>query len=428
MAQRMAMRGWLCGIVALSVAALAPSHLFAADPREIDVAITKAKKYLYDQQNGGIWEKEFDKHGDQVTGQTALVVHALLSGGESYKDDRLAQAIEYLKKTPTTGVYALSMRCQVWADLPQTADVRAIMAKDARALVNGIDKDPKGGTVGFYPYNLGEKNYSLSRAHYAVIGVWAAAQAGVEVPTTYWQLVEKSWIDQQDGNGGWSYYGAKSKNKNAGDYPVTPGMTADGIVALYVAQDYLHADEAITPRGNIKNPHIDKAMQWLIENFKLVADDKKFTRDYPHATLYAIERVGAASGLKYFNDIDWYEIGAERFLRNQKQNGSWSGDGAGFDVAGTSMALIFLARAMSVELAKDNIQVNAVSPGPVMTEYNQERMARHPDLHRERVAYTPIGRFGEPDEIADSIVWLASEAPAFVQGTNLVVDGGYTAH
>ena len=94
----------------------------------------------------------------------------------------------------------------------------------------------------------------------------------------------------------------------------------------------------------------------------------------------------------------------------------------------TKAALIFLARAMSVELAKDNIQVNAVSPGPVMTEYNQERMARHPDLHQERVAYTPIGRFGEPDEIADSIVWLASEAPAFVQGTNLVVDGGYTAH
>ena len=94
----------------------------------------------------------------------------------------------------------------------------------------------------------------------------------------------------------------------------------------------------------------------------------------------------------------------------------------------TKAGLIFLARGMSIELAKDNIQVNAVSPGPIMTEYNQERMAERPQLHAERLEYLPIGRFGEPDEIADAILWLASGAPAFAQGINLVVDGGYTAH
>jgi hypothetical protein len=329
-------------LLALAVACLIVSRARAADPREIDVAIFKAKKFLFDQQQEGVWEREFDKHGDQKTGQTALVLHALISAGESSKDERLQRAIDFVKKTPTTGVYALSLRCQLWADLPQTADVRAIMSKDARALINGIDKDPKG-TSGFYPYNLGEKNYSLSRAHYAVLGVWSAAQVGVEVPNSYWQLVEKSWIEQQDGSGGWSYLGAKSKSSHAGEYQVTPGITADGIATLFITQDYLHADEAIMPRGNIKNPHIDKAMKWLIDNFKLVAEDKKFERSYPHATLYAIERVGAASGLKYFNDIDWYDVGAERFLRNQKPNGSWTGD-MGYNVAGTSMALIFLAR------------------------------------------------------------------------------------
>jgi NAD(P)-dependent dehydrogenase (short-subunit alcohol dehydrogenase family) len=63
-----------------------------------------------------------------------------------------------------------------------------------------------------------------------------------------------------------------------------------------------------------------------------------------------------------------------------------------------------------------------------MTEYNRERMAGNPELHAERVAFTPIGRFGEPEEIADSILWLVTGAPAFAQGINLVVDGGYTAH
>ncbi len=94
----------------------------------------------------------------------------------------------------------------------------------------------------------------------------------------------------------------------------------------------------------------------------------------------------------------------------------------------TKAALIFLARGMSLELAKDNIQVNAVSPGPIMTEYNQERMGQNPKLFAERVEALPIGRFGEPDEIAETIFWLASGAPAFAQGINVVVDGGYTAH
>ena len=62
-----------------------------------------------------------------------------------------------------------------------------------------------------------------------------------------------------------------------------------------------------------------------------------------------------------------------------------------------------------------------------MTEYNKDRMGNNPEFYKERVASTPIGRFGQPDEIADAIVWLAGGAPAFVQGTSLVVDGGYTA-
>lgn len=94
----------------------------------------------------------------------------------------------------------------------------------------------------------------------------------------------------------------------------------------------------------------------------------------------------------------------------------------------TKAALIYLARAMSLELGKDNIQVNAVSPGPIMTEYNQERLGQNPNLYAKHLASTTIGRFGEPDEIAEAICWLASGAPAFAQGINLVVDGGYTNH
>ena len=118
---------------------------------------------------------------------------------------------------------------------------------------------------GFYSYNPGANGFSLSRGHYAALGVWAAAQAGYDVPNSYWQLVEKSWIEQQDPSGGWAYRGKVDPR-----YPVTPGITADGIATLFITQDYLHADEAITPRGNIKNPAIDKAMAWMTSNFKKI--------------------------------------------------------------------------------------------------------------------------------------------------------------
>ena len=91
-------------------------------------------------------------------------------------------------------------------------------------------------------------------------------------------------------------------------------------------------------------------------------------------------------------------------------------------------AVIYLARAMSYELAKDNIIVNAISPGPIMTEYNAERTAQNPALYKDRLGYMPVGRYGEPDEVARTIVLMAGAMPDFMQGHNLVIDGGYTAH
>jgi NAD(P)-dependent dehydrogenase (short-subunit alcohol dehydrogenase family) len=91
-------------------------------------------------------------------------------------------------------------------------------------------------------------------------------------------------------------------------------------------------------------------------------------------------------------------------------------------------ALIYLTQAMAYELAKDHIIVNAVSPGPIMTEYNRERTARDPALLKDRLGYLPIGRYGEPEEVARTIVLLASATPEFLQGHNLVIDGGYTSH
>ena len=290
----------------------------AATTKQVDDAIAKAKSWLYKQQlPDGTWEIPFEEHGDQKTGQTALVLYALLSAGESCQDPRLAKAIEYLKKTDTTGVYALGVRCQVWLMLPPTLEVRGAMTKDARILQQSIKRSGEG--KGFYDYNpAGGNRYSHSRAQYAILGLWAASQSGIDVPIDYWKLVEKSWIDHQDASGGWNY-GYKRES-----YPITPGMTAVGVATLFITQDFVHANEGLSGTGgNVRNPAIDRGMRWLADNFSKVATDEKYPRDYPYATLYAVERVGVTSGQKFFGNNDWYAKGSDWLLKQQRSDGSF---------------------------------------------------------------------------------------------------------
>jgi NAD(P)-dependent dehydrogenase (short-subunit alcohol dehydrogenase family) len=94
----------------------------------------------------------------------------------------------------------------------------------------------------------------------------------------------------------------------------------------------------------------------------------------------------------------------------------------------TKAALIHLTKSMAYELAKDNIIVNAVSPGPTMTEYNQERTTKNPALKAKKLSYIPAGRYGRPEEIAEAIEFLVKTDATYIVGHNLIVDGGYTIH
>jgi NAD(P)-dependent dehydrogenase (short-subunit alcohol dehydrogenase family) len=94
----------------------------------------------------------------------------------------------------------------------------------------------------------------------------------------------------------------------------------------------------------------------------------------------------------------------------------------------TKAALIHLTMSMAFELAPANIMVNAVSPGPTMTEYNVERTRRHPDYLAHKLQYLPSGRYCRPDEIAEVVRFLATTSATNIQGHNLVVDGGYVIH
>lgn len=86
-------------------------------------------------------------------------------------------------------------------------------------------------------------------------------------------------------------------------------------------------------------------------------------------------------------------------------------------------AIIQLTKSMAIELAPHNIQVNAIAPGWIETEMTAP--VKTMPLNDEILARTPAGRWGQPEEVAGTAVYLASRASDFVTGTTIRVDGGY---
>ncbi|MBC6982705.1 SDR family oxidoreductase [Caulobacter sp. 17J80-11] len=84
-----------------------------------------------------------------------------------------------------------------------------------------------------------------------------------------------------------------------------------------------------------------------------------------------------------------------------------------------------LARNLAVELGRDNIRVNCIAPGLVRTDFARA-LWENPDTLKKVTRGAPLGRIGEPDEIAGAAVFLASKAGAFMTGQKIVVDGGVT--
>jgi len=94
----------------------------------------------------------------------------------------------------------------------------------------------------------------------------------------------------------------------------------------------------------------------------------------------------------------------------------------------TKAALIHLTKSMAFELAPHGIIVNAVSPGPIMTEFNAERVNANPALKERRMSYIRAGRYGKAEEVAEVVAFLASMKGTYMLGENLVIDGGYVVH
>ena len=95
----------------------------------------------------------------------------------------------------------------------------------------------------------------------------------------------------------------------------------------------------------------------------------------------------------------------------------------------TKSAVVGLTKAMAMDHATEGIRVNCVCPGRVETPFVKARLREYPDpeaAYREMAGSQAIGRMGRPDEIAAAVLYLASDEAAFVTGTPLLIDGGWS--
>ena len=88
-------------------------------------------------------------------------------------------------------------------------------------------------------------------------------------------------------------------------------------------------------------------------------------------------------------------------------------------------AVRLMSKSVAMQYAADGIRCNSVHPGPVETTMGYEAVPEK--IRAERFAGIPLGRFAQPEEIANAVMFLASDEASFITGTELIVDGGNTA-
>ncbi|MBI5724883.1 MAG: DUF4159 domain-containing protein [Planctomycetes bacterium] len=254
-------------------------------------------------------------------GPSALAVYALIEAGISAKDPRLAKAFDWLVKNQDGDMttYSVGMRCNAWlAANRQTSDkYQKNLEKDVEYLV--LVGTTNGGGYRYFcsdrqslkgkkdPGAIGDN----SNSQYILLGVWAGARAGMEIPKEFWETCLKFWLVRQHANGGWNY-------GLGNDQTVPPygSMSTAGLASLFVCIDAAMGDKFI--KCNVSNEFtpVKKGLDWFVDNFEktLTAPWTGNDRNYFDYYMYGLERVGLASGFKYFGKYDWYKEGCKRFL------------------------------------------------------------------------------------------------------------------
>ncbi|MBN2581724.1 MAG: DUF4159 domain-containing protein, partial [Planctomycetes bacterium] len=318
----------------------------------VDQAIEKGLRLVWSHQrpNGMFSDTDpvnFPKFTDGTHqtfpgGSEVMSMCVLAYSGAKPESAEVAKSLDVFLKLPLEQTYTLGFRIIALAEFWRHAqtktkdDLRKTMAKDAKALID----IQLGNGAWHYAKRETDKFYDFSNTQIAVLALGLAVECGVEIPDEVFQKVGQLYLSRQRDDGGWDYGHPQYGNKNS-----YGSMTAAGVASLIIVRDMLDPQGGCPCGGgrskSTGNSQVDKAIdrgiEWLGQKFTPSLNPGWTTSLNPY-WLYCCQRVGIATGMKYFASHDWYREGAETLLRSQSGSGAW------IDYHNTCFSLLFLLK------------------------------------------------------------------------------------
>ena len=318
-------------LIATVLATLA-GGLMAADPvlreirdEDIDRAIDQARKtILRQQQADGHWAMRGHSQ-TPAGGHTALALFALLESGMSPRTEEVKKGLDALAAFGTDNTYVRAMRViclsQVEAQTRDRSPYFATLKSDVDWLTKELARQQ-----GAWGYKGPERDGDNSCSQFALMALWEAQLAGIELPQAWFTLVERTWIRRQLVDGGWTYAGQTGVQT-----PSTAPMTTAGLASLYICADVT----AMGPVPPATQRAIDRGWEYLAKNLQ-----PDFWKNGYLA--FCLQRCGMASGRKRVGSLDWFAVGAGEMAKpnpyGPQYRGTWG------PLVRACFELVFLAR------------------------------------------------------------------------------------
>ncbi|MBM4079030.1 MAG: DUF4159 domain-containing protein [Planctomycetes bacterium] len=292
--------------------------------KDVQQAIARGVAYLRQAQAvDGSWQ--YGNRQEYIQGATALVVLALVNAGVPADDPAVLTGITYFTSREHTNTYSTSLVAMALAE----ADPKKYFAKIEEAAQWLMRNQNQDGTWSYMGVLRG-RSYDNSNTQFGVLGLHAAARAGVAIPKEVWEKIEDHFRSTQNRDGGWGYHGGRQADASYGS------MTCAGLGSLFICDGRLHYETDVCGKY-IEDKAIAAGLNWLGKFFTVTENPGKKT-SWHYYYLYGIERVGVIAAMKYIGGHDWYREGAEQILRRQSRDGSW------YSVVDTAFALLFLGK------------------------------------------------------------------------------------
>jgi hypothetical protein len=281
-------------------------------------------------------------HAVRPVGQSAMVALALIKAEVPPSDPVLQANLGRVWERFTTSSYEPELRGG--QDIYEAAAViMALVNLDAAAnrgwaalaAAHILGKQKPNGS---WDYDH-RTNGDCSISQYAVLGLWEAENAGVDIPPTVWDRAASWYMSMQSSAGSWNYH----RDEAIG--PETLSMTAAGTGSLLICQRQLQRYrnrrngtssllKAVTEdttnadfRASTTNPQLNAAikrgMDWISSNFTTA--NSPVVGQTPYYMLYGLERIGALSDRDTIGRVDWYARGRDFIRTSQQASGCWNG-------------------------------------------------------------------------------------------------------